>query len=151
MVNVLFPPPLPVAPMACPTNPSYLPQAFDPECASGPLPPHLMVPPALRSPDDGPDGITGRVSANDVDKVRARSRAVGAGLGQPDGRAAGNACNATTCRQLRCCARCAGSLVVQVRYVLKNVVRDWSDEGAAERLLSYGRILAELKEGFKDW
>ncbi|KAG2448211.1 hypothetical protein HYH02_006796 [Chlamydomonas schloesseri] len=81
-------------------------QAFDPDCASGPLPPHLMVPPALRGPDDGEDGCSARVNANDIDKVR---------------------------------------------YVLKNVVRDWSAEGAAERLLSYGRILAELQEGFKDW
>ncbi|KAG2448213.1 hypothetical protein HYH02_006798 [Chlamydomonas schloesseri] len=81
-------------------------QAFDPDCASGPLPPHLMVPPALRGPDDGEDGCSARVNANDIDKVR---------------------------------------------YVLKNVVRDWSAEGAAERLLSYGRILAELQDGFKDW
>lgn len=30
------------------------------------------------------------------------------------------------------------------RYVLKNLVRDWSAEGAAERSQSYGRMLTEL-------
>ncbi|EFJ40541.1 hypothetical protein VOLCADRAFT_69374 [Volvox carteri f. nagariensis] len=39
----------------------------------------------------------------------------------------------------------------QVRYVLKNLVRDWSAEGEAERTMSYGRILDELKVIFKDW
>jgi carnosine N-methyltransferase len=29
--------------------------------------------------------------------------------------------------------------------VLKNLVRDWGAEGAAERAQSYGRILAELR------
>ena len=33
----------------------------------------------------------------------------------------------------------------QCRYVLKNLVRDWSEEGAPERAQSYGRILAELQ------
>lgn len=36
-----------------------------------------------------------------------------------------------------------GSL--QRRYVLKNLVRDWGEEGAPEREQSYGRILAELQ------
>ena len=31
------------------------------------------------------------------------------------------------------------------RYVLKNLVRDWAEEGAAERAQSYGRILDELR------
>lgn len=35
--------------------------------------------------------------------------------------------------------------VDKVRYVLKNVARDWSEEGAAEREASYGRIVAELR------
>lgn len=35
--------------------------------------------------------------------------------------------------------------------MLKNLVRDWSDEGAQERKLTYGRILGELRERFKDW
>ena len=30
------------------------------------------------------------------------------------------------------------------RYVLKNLVRDWAAEGAAEREESYGRILERL-------
>ena len=30
------------------------------------------------------------------------------------------------------------------RYVLKNMVRDWGEEGAEERAQSYGRILAEV-------
>lgn len=37
------------------------------------------------------------------------------------------------------------------RYVLKNVVRDWSAEGAAERAQSYGRITAELRRLFGGW
>ncbi|CAL8465154.1 g4689 [Coccomyxa elongata] len=36
------------------------------------------------------------------------------------------------------------------RYVLKNLVRDWGPEGAAERAQSYGRIVAELRECFRD-
>jgi carnosine N-methyltransferase len=38
--------------------------------------------------------------------------------------------------------------VDKVRYVLKNVARDWSEEGAAEREASYGRIVAELRRLF---
>jgi hypothetical protein len=38
-----------------------------------------------------------------------------------------------------------------VRYVLKNLVRDWAAEGALERQQSYGRILAELKARFAGW
>jgi hypothetical protein len=38
--------------------------------------------------------------------------------------------------------------VDKVRYVLKNVARDWSAEGAAEREASYGRIVAELRRLF---
>jgi carnosine N-methyltransferase len=34
------------------------------------------------------------------------------------------------------------------RYVLKNLVRDWGEEGAAERAQSYGRILSELRDRF---
>lgn len=37
------------------------------------------------------------------------------------------------------------------RYVLKNVARDWSAEGAAERAQSYGRILGELRRLFAGW
>jgi hypothetical protein len=40
---------------------------------------------------------------------------------------------------------------LQVRYVLKNLARDWSAEGAYERSQSYGRIVEELKLRFKDW
>ncbi|KAI3438426.1 hypothetical protein D9Q98_000857 [Chlorella vulgaris] len=47
----------------------------------------------------------------------------------------------------------AGSCVApydhdRVRYVLKNVARDWSEEGAPERAQSYGRICAELRRLF---
>ena len=35
------------------------------------------------------------------------------------------------------------------RYVLKNLVRDWAAEGAAEREESYGRILERLFTYFK--
>ncbi|KAK9813788.1 hypothetical protein WJX73_009901 [Symbiochloris irregularis] len=35
--------------------------------------------------------------------------------------------------------------VDKVRYVLKNLVRDWSEEGAAERAQSYGKICTELR------
>jgi hypothetical protein len=38
----------------------------------------------------------------------------------------------------------------QVRYVLKNLSRDWSAEGAPERAQSYGRICAELARLFPD-
>ncbi|KAK9845546.1 hypothetical protein WJX84_004990 [Apatococcus fuscideae] len=34
----------------------------------------------------------------------------------------------------------------KVRYVLKNLMRDWGAEGAAERSQSYGRIVAELRK-----
>ena len=40
---------------------------------------------------------------------------------------------------------------MQTRYVLKNMMRDWSAEGAAERQQSYGRILQELKNVFSAW
>ncbi|KAK9917794.1 hypothetical protein WJX75_008331 [Coccomyxa subellipsoidea] len=36
------------------------------------------------------------------------------------------------------------------RYVLKNLVRDWGSEGAAERAQSYGRIVAELRSRYQD-
>lgn len=39
-------------------------------------------------------------------------------------------------------------LLLQVRYVLKNLVRDWSAEGALERQQSYGLLTEELKERF---
>lgn len=32
------------------------------------------------------------------------------------------------------------------RYVLKNLMRDWGTEGAAERSQSYGKVVAELKK-----
>jgi carnosine N-methyltransferase len=35
------------------------------------------------------------------------------------------------------------------RYVLKNLVRDWGEEGAGERAASYGRILLELRTRFR--
>ena len=35
------------------------------------------------------------------------------------------------------------------RYVLKNLVRDWGSEGAAERAQSYGRIVAELRSRYQ--
>ena len=34
-----------------------------------------------------------------------------------------------------------------MKYVFKNLMRDWSAEGAPERAASYGRILAELRVG----
>lgn len=40
--------------------------------------------------------------------------------------------------------------VAKVRYVLKNLARDWSSEGAAERAQSYGRICQELDRLFPD-
>lgn len=39
----------------------------------------------------------------------------------------------------------------KVRYVLKDLMRDWSEEGAAERAESYGRILEELQHLFAEW
>jgi len=38
----------------------------------------------------------------------------------------------------------------KVNYVLKNLMRDWSADGAGEREQSYGRILSELKRVFAD-
>ena len=35
--------------------------------------------------------------------------------------------------------------------MLKNLVRDWSADGAAERAQSYGRMTAELKSRFAGW
>lgn len=43
------------------------------------------------------------------------------------------------------------AVLCQVRYVLKNLVRDWAAEGQAERQQSYGRILQELKARFAGW
>lgn len=37
------------------------------------------------------------------------------------------------------------------RYVFKNLMRDWSQDGAAERSQSYGRMCKEVQEQFKDW
>ena len=34
----------------------------------------------------------------------------------------------------------------KVRYVLKNAMRDWSDDGSGERAESYGRILSQLQD-----
>jgi hypothetical protein len=39
----------------------------------------------------------------------------------------------------------------QVRYVLKNLVRDWSAEGALERQQCYARLVAQLKLCFEGW
>ncbi len=39
----------------------------------------------------------------------------------------------------------------QVRYVLKNLTRDWSEEGRAEREASYARIVRELQRLFQGW
>jgi len=39
----------------------------------------------------------------------------------------------------------------KVHYVLKNLMRDWSEDGAVERAQSYGRVLAEIKRIFADW
>ena len=36
-------------------------------------------------------------------------------------------------------------------YVLKDLMRDWSEEGAEERTESYGRITAELQRLFAGW
>jgi carnosine N-methyltransferase len=46
-----------------------------------------------------------------------------------------------------CCCCCCH----QVRYVLKNLVRDWSAEGALERQQCYARLVAQLKLCFQDW
>lgn len=40
---------------------------------------------------------------------------------------------------------------MQVRYVLKNLARDWSSEGQQERSACYGPILRELSSVFSDW
>lgn len=37
-----------------------------------------------------------------------------------------------------------------MRYVIKNLARDWSVEGAPERAQSYGRICEELARLFPD-
>lgn len=39
----------------------------------------------------------------------------------------------------------------KVHYVLKNLMRDWSEDGAVERAQSYGRVLDEIKNVFADW
>ena len=43
---------------------------------------------------------------------------------------------------------CGQQDVEKVRYVLKNLMRDWSAEGAAERAESFGRILDRVRELF---
>jgi hypothetical protein len=45
----------------------------------------------------------------------------------------------------------AANIAVQVRYVLKNLVRDWSAEGALERQQCYARLVAQLKLCFEGW
>ncbi|KAI8463769.1 MAG: N2227-like protein-domain-containing protein [Monoraphidium minutum] len=47
-------------------------------------------------------------------------------------------------------AGCPPGDTEKVRYVLKNLARDWSAEGAAERAQSYGRICDELARLFPD-
>ena len=37
------------------------------------------------------------------------------------------------------------------RYVLKNLMRDWSADGAPERTQSYGRIIKELSKRYEGW
>ena len=37
------------------------------------------------------------------------------------------------------------------RYVLKNLMRDWSADGAPERTQSYGRIIKELSTRYQGW
>ena len=37
------------------------------------------------------------------------------------------------------------------RYVLKNLMRDWSADGAPERTQSYGRIIKELAMRYQGW
>ena len=46
--------------------------------------------------------------------------------------------------------RCPPGDAEKVRYVLKNLARDWSAEGAPERAQSYGRIVEELCRLFPD-
>lgn len=41
--------------------------------------------------------------------------------------------------------------IEKVKYVLKNLVRDWSQEGASERHATYSSILTELKSYFYQW
>lgn len=41
--------------------------------------------------------------------------------------------------------------MVLCRYVLKVLMREWSEEGAAERSQSFGRIVEELSLRFRAW
>ncbi|KAF6266581.1 N2227-like protein-domain-containing protein [Scenedesmus sp. NREL 46B-D3] len=47
--------------------------------------------------------------------------------------------------------QCGPADAEKVRYVLKNLVRDWSAEGALERQQCYARLVAQLKLCFEGW
>uniref|UniRef100_A0A383VDL8 carnosine N-methyltransferase n=1 Tax=Tetradesmus obliquus TaxID=3088 RepID=A0A383VDL8_TETOB len=47
--------------------------------------------------------------------------------------------------------QCGPADAEKVRYVLKNLVRDWSAEGALERQQCYARLVAALKQCFQGW
>ncbi|GLC38668.1 hypothetical protein PLESTB_000458200 [Pleodorina starrii] len=110
-------------------------QAFDPDCATGPLPPHLALP--LEAEED----------------EEAAAGGGGGGGGGDDAGGRGGAGDGDAARQQEAQEQYQVNAndVDKVRYVLKNLARDWSAEGAAERMMSYGRILEELKLVFKDW
>eukprot|EP00878_Enallax_costatus_P031497 GHUV01034445.1.p1 GENE.GHUV01034445.1~~GHUV01034445.1.p1 ORF type:complete len:306 (+),score=71.38 GHUV01034445.1:288-1205(+) len=47
--------------------------------------------------------------------------------------------------------RCSPGDAEKVRYVLKNLVRDWAAEGATERQQCFGRLVNQLKLCFSKW
>lgn len=50
-----------------------------------------------------------------------------------------------------CSSQSCDSFDQLCRYVFRNLMRDWSEEGAAEREQSYGRIVAELRRLLGEW
>ncbi|KAG2487879.1 hypothetical protein HYH03_013461 [Edaphochlamys debaryana] len=124
-------------------------QAFSPEAASGPLPPSSMLP-HPENPEPGAGSGAGPAAhshghTHGLASCGAACGAEGQGQGQAKGAGRGPGDKEDGLQPVD------SHDVEKVRYVLKNIARDWSAEGAAERAMSYGKILDELKVVFKDW
>ena len=129
-------------------------------------PPHLA--PANAAADEYEDRVGAAVAPADHDKVRC---GVGAGAGGGEAGHQQLCCllealpsKARLLLRLQCpcphhswgCHRPSSRLPAPLRrpprrYILKNVARDWSAEGADERAASYGRVTAELQRLFGGW
>lgn len=135
---------------------------------SGYAPPHLA--PANAAADEYEERVGAAVAPTDHDKVRLGRGAGwavrggaggwwwwdGVGCGWRQGARAAAAPGAHSSQRSSTTrpdkqAATTNPTRLRVRYLLKNVARDWSAEGAAERAASYGRITRELQRLFGGW